>query len=183
MGEQDTEEPRIVSEQLYRDGAAPWLSVYSDLVTPTEGEAYRTRHVELMDGQPGAVCVVVHDERVLMARLWRPAIRATSLEFPRGMGEPGESMVETALRELREETGIEAVRTVRELGVIHADTGLLSNAIGIVEVVAAEPGLSVGSELSDAAWVPLEEVVEAIAQGLIVDGITLAAWAVWSARS
>lgn len=177
----DPVRPSVVSELVYRDDAPPWLSVYSDEVHQADAAPYRTRHVELMDGQPGAVCIALHGELVLLAKLWRPAIGAFSLEFPRGMGEPGESTIETAIRELREETGVSAVESSRELGVIYADSGLLSNSIGVVEIATSEAGLRVGPELTDAAWLPLAKFTDAIGSGRISDGITLAAWAIRAA--
>ena len=97
------------------------------------------------------------------------------------MGEPGESTIETAIRELREETGVSAVESSRELGVIYADSGLLSNSIGVVEIATSEAGLRVGPELTDAAWLPLAKFTDAIGSGRISDGITLAAWAIRAA--
>ncbi|GAA3881442.1 hypothetical protein GCM10022275_32200 [Tessaracoccus defluvii] len=171
----------IVSETLYRDESTPWLSVYSDEVTAPNGARFRTRHVEVMGGQPGAVCIALQRDRVLMADLWRPAIGgALSFEFPRGMGEPGETIIQTALRELHEETGVDDVVSAREVGVFHADTGLLSNLIGVVEIIVAEDRLVVGPELQSARWTPVAVLDAAVAAGQIRDGITLAAWALWT---
>lgn len=175
--------PSIESEPVYRDEASPWLTVYSDLVTPPEGTRYQTKHVELMDGHAGAVCIVRFGSCLLMGCLWRPAIQALSLEFPRGMGEPGEGGVQTARRELEEEAGVAWVESAREVGVIYADTGLLSNPIWVVEVVAARDRLAVGPELLGAEWIEEVDVAAAVAAGRISDGITIAAWALWKART
>lgn len=53
-----------------------------------------------------SVCVV-RDGRVLLAARARPPIEGV-FTLPGGLVEPGETLAETALRELREEVGVEA---------------------------------------------------------------------------
>jgi ADP-ribose pyrophosphatase len=57
---------------------------------------------------PGSVAVVAVDrqERVVLVRQWRQPPRKELLELPAGVREPGESALETAARELREECGL-----------------------------------------------------------------------------
>jgi ADP-ribose pyrophosphatase len=59
---------------------------------------------------PGAVAVVAltADEQVILVRQWRHAIGRSLLEIPAGTREQGEPEVETAKRELIEETGYRA---------------------------------------------------------------------------
>jgi 8-oxo-dGTP diphosphatase len=55
----------------------------------------------------GAAAVVVNDRGDVL--LVRHTYGKLNWELPGGASEPGESIIETALRELREETGLEAV--------------------------------------------------------------------------
>ena len=73
-----------------------------------------------------------------VVRQYRPAVEDYTLELPAGLVEPGESPEETARRELKEETGLEAL-TTRYLGAFNPDTGRLSNLVHLVAIEAAEP--------------------------------------------
>ena len=57
---------------------------------------------------PGSVAVVAVDrqERVVLVRQWRQPPRKELLELPAGVREQGETPLETARRELREECGL-----------------------------------------------------------------------------
>ena len=59
--------------------------------------------------RPGlaAACAVIRDDRVLLAARGRPPLDDV-FSLPGGLVEPGETLAEAALRELREETGVEA---------------------------------------------------------------------------
>ncbi len=48
---------------------------------------------------------LVPSQRLVLVRQYRPPARAAVLEFPAGLIDPGETPQQTALRELREETG------------------------------------------------------------------------------
>jgi len=66
------------------------------------------------------------EDRILLVRQFRIAIKRETLEFPSGHVDPGELPEAAALRELEEETGYTADR-VEYLGVLAPDTGRLSN--------------------------------------------------------
>src|ERR1700758_361882 len=70
------------------------------------------RHLrEIVEHVPGAAVVAVDDYgQVLLVRQLRPAVGVTVLELPAGLIDPGESPIETARRELEEETGYVAER-------------------------------------------------------------------------
>ena len=77
----------------------------------------RVDDVRLPDGRiatrdviehPGAVVIAALDDggRVALVRQYRHAVGGELLELPAGTLEPGEPPAETAVRELREETGL-----------------------------------------------------------------------------
>jgi 8-oxo-dGTP pyrophosphatase MutT (NUDIX family) len=59
--------------------------------------------------------VVIHAGRVLLVR----KTMAPEIRLPKGHIEPDESRAETALREVREETGYQHLRVVADLGSLH----------------------------------------------------------------
>lgn len=145
-------------------------------------------------GQPGAVCIAVHEGRLLLARHWRIATDSFEWEFPRSMGAPGEVSGATAERELASEAGVKATSR-RLLQMMHADTCKLRDSIAVVELDVDSESLDEAGVLSDGslaglddldgatlAWLTPEEIDTMIAEGNIMDGITLAAYLIWKTR-
>ena len=85
------------------------------------------------------------------------------------MGDLGESLEDTAIRETKEETGILIPRSdVEVLQSIQADTGVLSNSIGVVVLQASGDPSAIQNR--------------AISRGVITCGITLGALMVYGTR-
>ena len=66
------------------------------------------------------------EDRILLVRQFRAAVKRETLEFPSGHVDEGEDPAAAALRELQEETGYTADR-LEFLGMLSPDTGRLSN--------------------------------------------------------
>ena len=104
----------------------------------------------------GVGVVVWHDDRVLLIKRGKPP-RAGQWSLPGGAQKLGETLAETASREVREETGIEI-----ELGDIIAtldlidrdDAGLVRHHYTLVDFVAEglETDLRAGDDAADARW-------------------------------
>jgi ADP-ribose pyrophosphatase YjhB (NUDIX family) len=109
-----------------------------------------------------ASVAVVRDGRVLVARRTRPPAAAL-YSLPGGLVEPGETLDQAALRELREETGVEA-ETLGLLGpveVIDRDGDGRVRHHFVVMAHAARWRAGEGSALTEAdavAWVDADEV-------------------------
>jgi len=109
----------------------------------------------------GVVCL--RGEEVLLIRRGRPP-RLGEWSLPGGRIEPGERAVDAALRELREETGVEA----EIIGLIDVVDGLFPEA-GVHYVlidyaarwVSGEP--VAGGDAADARFVPLAEAETLVA--------------------
>ena len=101
----------------------------------------RVDEISLADGgratrevveHPGAVVIVALDaeDRVVMVRQYRHAIKRYLLELPAGGLEPGEAPLETAQRELREEVGAEAAVWTR-LGSFFSSPGFANEMLHV----------------------------------------------------
>lgn len=95
-------ERKISSNVLYK-GRIINLKV-DNVVLPSGKKAVR----EVVEHAPAvAVLATDPDGRILLVKQERYAVAETLLEIPAGIIEPGETVRETAARELREETGYE----------------------------------------------------------------------------
>lgn len=115
---------------------------------------------------------------VLFVRQYRFGIEGLTLEIPGGMCDRGEPPLESARRELLEETGHVAAELV-ELGWVHPNPALQSNrcttylARGLERVGPPTPDETEAFELER---VPLAEVPERIARGEITHALVVAAF-------
>lgn len=122
--------------------------------------------------------LLVHQERIRVGReLW---------ELPRGMAEVSDpDPVATALRELREETGINA-KAGEFLGMVFPDSGFLASevAVVLVEVAGEEVARDAcDGEVQAQRWFSKEQLDEMIRNGELRDSISLSALAVAAQRS
>ena len=140
------------------------------------------------DGSPGvygvvhfanlAAGVLVIDDRdqVLLVGQHRYPLDEYSWEIPEGGVPAGETGVDGARRELREETGVEAADW-RELARVH-----LSNSVSDeLAVLFLASGLTHGIATPDATedlairWLPFDEVLAMTLDGRITDAMTVIA--------
>ena len=61
-------------------------------------------------GAVAIICRLLPSDRLILVRQYRPPVDGMVIEFPAGLVNPGEDPNETAVRELREETGYRASR-------------------------------------------------------------------------
>ena len=148
------------------------LKVHRDTVRLPDGtQAYREyiRH-------PGAVAVVAlfDDGTVLLERQFRYPNAREFIEIPAGKLEPGEPHLDTAKRELLEETGYVAANWAR-LCVIHTAIGYTDEAIEIFvarKLTQKERKLDAG-EFLEVLRLPFDEAVAMIRDGRISDVKTI----------
>jgi len=157
----------FVDGELVFDGAL--LKVRRDRVRlPDGGEATREyiRH-------PGAVAVVplFDDGTVLLERQFRYPHRRAFIEVPAGKLDPGEPPLDTAMRELLEETGYAAQEWTR-LGTMHTAIAYTDEAIALFlcrkMTRVGEPKLDPG-EFVETLIVPFDEAIAMVRDGRITD--------------
>lgn len=76
------------------------------------------------------IVIPVKGDSFLMVKQWRHGEKALSIEFPGGVIEKGESPEEGAKRELKEETGADAI-TLTHLGTMNPNPALFANHVHI----------------------------------------------------
>ncbi|MFI0715415.1 NUDIX hydrolase [Streptomyces inhibens] len=117
------------------------------------------------DGRPGiAAAIIVHEGRVLMVRR-RISEGKLSWQFPAGEVEPGETREDAAVRETKEETGLN-VSAVKLLGErVHPATGRLMSYTACV-VLSGTAHVADTEELAELAWVAHDQIPEYVPYGL-----------------
>lgn len=152
----------------------------------SQAPIYRGRHLEVVlerwgDRErevvrhPGSVAVVAidRDDCVVLVRQLREPARKRLLELPAGTLDPGERPLETARRELAEETGLRG-GDWRGLGVFWTSPGFLDERMHVFlaeRLEAGEPDAQGDEEVELVRW-PVGELGPRLAE--IEDGKTLA---------
>ena len=167
----DLTEHRVSTERVY-DGSL--LKVFRDAVRLPDGSEGVREYIR----HPGAVAIVplFDDGRVLLERQFRYPHGREFLEIPAGKIDPGEAHLDTAKRELREETGYEAGEWTR-LGVLHPAIAYTDEAIEIFvakKLTLRGRRLDAG-EFLETQIMKFEEAVNMIRDGRITDAKTVAA--------
>ncbi len=177
MSDADLIETEVSSEELF-DGVL--LRVKRDEVrTPSGAIAVR----EWVD-HPGAAVVIAQldNSKLLFERQFRYPMHRIFIELPAGKIDSGEHALDTAKRELQEETGYKA-RNWRHVGTMHPCIGYSNERI---EIFFAH-GLSfVGGGLDDEEFLEVIEMsvtdaMLAIRDGDITDAKTITAL-VWAEK-
>lgn len=161
---------RLSREVIYE---SPWVNLYADKVVFPQGRVV-DRHY-LLDFEKEAVAAVVENDReqVLLIRSYRYPTDSIGWEIPAGGVEAGESVLETARREILEETGwvtekLESIYTYNPMN------GMTNKVFHIVTCRAVtDTGDFDRNEVKDLKWCTWSEVGQMIAQKEIRDGFTL----------
>ncbi len=164
----ELEEKKLSSEEIF-DGVAIHL-FRDEILLPNGNKGVRevVRH-------PGAVCVLPLTENgeVIFVNQFRYALNKVTLEVPAGKLEKGEDPQEAALRELSEETGIEAKKIV-PMGALYTTPALMDEIIYMyiaTELSQGEQHLD-EDEFVNALKIPLDKAVEMVMNGEIRDSKT-----------
>jgi ADP-ribose pyrophosphatase len=126
----------------------------------------------------GAVALIAFDDqqRLLLVRQYRHAVRRATLEIPAGTLEHGEDPERCAARELREETGFEAER-LEHIGGVYPSPGFCTEYIHLyvasgLSESTAQPEADEAIELERLTW---DEALERVRAGDIADGKSVSA--------
>lgn len=155
--------------------ANPWIEVWHDEVDRPDGGPGIYGVVHFQSRAVGAVAVG-DDGRLLLVGQHRYTLDEYSWEIPEGGVGPGESLLDGARRELREETGYEAA-TWRQLCRMSVSNSVTDETGALFLATGLRAGVPTPDATEDLAlrWATLDEVLAEIDAGAIHDVMTIAA--------
>jgi ADP-ribose pyrophosphatase len=115
--------PLIVARNFSR--ISPWVEIVTRTVEFSPNSEQQIYHA-VKTADYVNILAVTTSGQIPLVRQYRPAIEDFTFELPAGMLEVGEDPKATAIRELLEETGFQAI-DVHALGTYATDSGRLSN--------------------------------------------------------
>jgi ADP-ribose pyrophosphatase len=158
------------------------FSVVRQIVSRPGGETASLEFVR----HPGSVAILplLDDGRVCLIRSRRLTVAQTLIEVPAGTREPGETPLETARRELAEETGYRAAH-FEELASYYPSPGVIDEQMSLFVARNLTPGQHARepNEEIENFVVTWDDALAMIDRGEIRDGKTLAAILLWERRA
>ena len=165
----DFTEKKLASRTPYRGRL---LTIHEDEVRLPDGKSSTREYIE----HPGAALIlpIFDDGSVLLERQYRYPVGMHCYELPAGKLEPGEPPLETAKRELLEETGYVARRWT-ELGSIYPCVGYSSERIDffLARELSFEGASPDQGEFLETLRLSLEEGLEWLRSGRINEAKTM----------
>ncbi len=150
------------------------FQVVRQTVTRPDGRTASVAYVV----HPGSVAILplVDDHHLCLIRNRRLTVGQTIVEIPAGTREPNETPLETARRELEEETGYRAAKW-EELTQFYASPGILSERMYVFvarDLTPGEPRREENEEIENLvlSW---DDALAMIDRGEVVDGKTIVA--------
>ena len=165
-------ETKKVSELIY-DGHVIKVTV-DQVVIDDELEATR----ECVYSHGGVAVLALHNHKILLVKQYRYVVGEYTIEVPAGKLEANESMEESALRELEEETGYTAIK-MNKIFDIYSTPGFCGEVLHLYEAVGLskvdQPLCMDEDERIDVLEITLEEAGQMLNDGRIKDSKTMIA--------
>lgn len=162
---------------------SPYHLLVVDLVQNESGALHTYERLLPTVADSAVVAVVLCQNRFVLLRQFRHALRQSQLCFVRGFGEPGLTPAQNVCKELQEEIGAVPLAPPEPLGVIAPDSGIQAAQAHVFccTVAAFDPHPHTESIVQAVALTP-QQLQQQIAAGAVTDGFTLAAHALYTAR-
>jgi len=172
----------ILDTEMLHDGG--WLKLRRERCRTNTGQIIDPYYILDFEGWVLTIPVTI-DRKLLLLEHYRHGLRRISWEFPSGLGEPGETPIEGAERELIEETGY-AGDNARILGRLAPNPAIQSNYMSVVLITGAKPvakpALEPGEELK-VHMLSVEQVSEMVADNRMYHALNVAAFALAKAHN
>lgn len=148
-----------------------------DLIAGVNGEDFAYERLLPTVEKGAVVCLVEYNNKIVLERVFRHAIRKEQLELPRGFGEPNISGPDNVIKECREELSATIDRnSIKFLGTVVADSGCLAGSADVYFCKAQNVIEKFGYEgIGSLEFISYETINHFIANCGISDGFTLAA--------
>ena len=146
----------------------------------TNGAGHEIKRAIVRHGGSAVILLVDEKKRVLLVRQYRLPAGQFLWELPAGKLDEGEKPLQTAKRELKEETGYKAGKWSKLVS-YYASPGFVAEKMNVFlaeNPVAGEPS-PMEDEQIETRWFSGKEMDELIRNGQILDGKTLAGYLLW----
>ncbi|WP_461201768.1 NUDIX hydrolase [Anoxybacillus sp. TBDG-1] len=169
---------KTISKQRIFSGKV--IDVYVEDVLLPNGETSKREVVK----HPGAVAVlaITEENKIVLVRQYRKALERVLVEIPAGKLEKGEAPLETAKRELEEETGY-VCENMEPLHSFYTSPGFADELVHIFLAKGltkkSEKQMLDDDEFVDVLEVTLEEALNMVKEGQIYDAKTIYAILYW----
>jgi len=176
MSEENQLPERLSRETLFE---SEYMRLHLDRVRQPNGCIIERFHY--VEFPRPAVGVVVENERgqVVLCRVPRYTSMTCAWSVPAGGVEEGEDVLESARREVREETGFESF----DHRLVYTYYPQQGSSNKLFQIVFCKAGEETGSfdpnEISEVGWFSRDEVEALIARGEMQDGLGLTALLLW----
>lgn len=152
-----------------------------DLVKDKSGNVFP--YERLIDTTPGgAVIIPIYNDKYVLLKQYRHAMRDYQYAFPRGFAKLNELWKDTALRELHEELNCNS-NDCKFVGKIIADSGVSGNKVNsCASVIVGDVSSVITEGIVDILVVTEQELLAMIARGEVNDGLTLSSLMLWIAQ-
>ena len=146
---------KLISEETKFDG--PRFNVVRKIYERDDGKQILRDIVN--PGDAAVILPITENNEVIFEKQFRESVGKVCLELPAGMVDAGENPIDTAKRELEEETGLRA-KTIEHMVTIYPST---SERVHIFLAKNFEEGqvhLDATEEILDIVKIPIDECVE-----------------------
>jgi len=177
MGDQDS--PKIVGKRESK--LSKWLTlVEREIIFP--GEVNLETYFSVRPYDYVSILAVTRDQRIPLVRQFRPVLESESLELPGGLLDMDTNPEETALIELKQETGLVA-SGAESLGILSPDPGRLDNRFHcfFVSNAAIDPNHIIEKRIQ-LVWTDFDELREMVLDGRFNSALQIALLALASLR-
>ncbi len=173
--------PTVTSSEIVHKN--PWWQVRHDSLTLSNGNTGNYYVVEL---RPAALIIAENEKgQLLVVSQYRHPVGRTLIQFPMGLAEAGETALDAAQRELKEETGCIA-REWKTLGWLDRAPGIAQGKLDVFlarGVHNSEQTALDATELDlNHRWMTRDEWNRALQQNEITCSNTLSAWALYVSK-